>query len=170
MIRLFFGWDHRIGRSRFWIGFLVIMTLYPVCDWALAQWLLGIDILEPGLAPEDVAVPAYKWTQAALWIFLLYPLAAVLVKRCRDRNRNVWWPVPWLSEEVVTALLEGAGVAYNSIEMAWWEYAFLAFSVTGLCWIVVDLGLLPGTKGPNRYGPDPREPKTDPGGHADVFD
>ncbi|MCW5633834.1 MAG: DUF805 domain-containing protein [Rubrivivax sp.] len=58
-------------------------------------------------------------------VLLLWPLVAVSVKRWHDRDRPGWW--------VLVALVP----------------------VVGWLWLLLDNGLLPGTRGVNRYGPPP---------------
>ena len=50
---------------------------------------------------------------------------AVAVKRYHDRDKSGWWIL------------------------------ILFIPIIGLIWYIVELGFLPGTPGPNRYGPDP---------------
>lgn len=56
---------------------------------------------------------------------LIYPSLAVYAKRCHDRSKSAWWLL------------------------------LLLIPLVGLIWLIVDLGILPGTPGPNQYGPDP---------------
>jgi uncharacterized membrane protein YhaH (DUF805 family) len=71
------------------------------------------------------------WARGAfqsMWIwglFLMWPGLAVGVKRCHDRNRSGWF------------LLIGL------------------IPIIGGIWLFIEIGLLRGTIGPNRFGPDP---------------
>jgi uncharacterized membrane protein YhaH (DUF805 family) len=47
------------------------------------------------------------------------------IKRCHDRGKSGWWCL------------------------------LLLVPFVGLIWAIIDLGILPGTVGPNEYGPDP---------------
>jgi uncharacterized membrane protein YhaH (DUF805 family) len=47
------------------------------------------------------------------------------IKRCHDRGKSGWWCL------------------------------LLLIPVVNFIWAVVDLGILPGTPGPNEYGPEP---------------
>jgi uncharacterized membrane protein YhaH (DUF805 family) len=60
-----------------------------------------------------------------LAIAVTYASFAVLIKRCHDRGKSGWWSL--------LALIP----------------------LIGLIWVVIDLGILEGSKGPNQYGPDP---------------
>ena len=62
------------------------------------------------------------------FVFLIaasWPSLAVGIKRCHDRNRSGWF------------LLIGL------------------IPIIGSIWLLIELGFLRGTIGPNRYGPDP---------------
>jgi uncharacterized membrane protein YhaH (DUF805 family) len=86
---LFFLFDGRIGRAKFWLGMLILAAV----SFALVRAIIEL------VSISDVAVK-YAALTATL---LLFPLAVI-----------------------------AAGL-----------------------WLLIDLGLLKGTQGPNRYGPDP---------------
>lgn len=71
--------------------------------------------------------------QLVIALAVLVPSLAVAVKRCHDRDKSGWW--------VLIALIP----------------------ILGWIWYIVELGFLPGTPGPNRFGPDPLGPATTPG-------
>jgi uncharacterized membrane protein YhaH (DUF805 family) len=80
------------------------------------------------------------------WIvypLLLFPTACILAKRLHDRGRAGWWGFL-----VVWALVEAWPGPANLFGYA----AVAVLAVTGL-----DLGLMPGEPGPNRFGPNPAE-------------
>ena len=58
-------------------------------------------------------------------LVLLYPYLAAAIKRWHDRDKSGWW--------MLIALIP----------------------VIGWIWVLVELGFLRGTEGPNQYGPDP---------------
>ena len=68
-------------------------------------------------------------------LVFLWPLIAVSAKRQHDFNFSAWWALIHFVPAVGSVVL-----------------------------LLVD-GLMPGTHGPNRFGPDPREPKTLNSGH-----
>jgi uncharacterized membrane protein YhaH (DUF805 family) len=68
----------------------------------------------------------HPWTGPGSWLFvLLLPLIPVTVKRWHDRDKSGWW------------------ILINFIP------------VVGDIWSFVENGLLRGTVGDNRFGPDP---------------
>jgi uncharacterized membrane protein YhaH (DUF805 family) len=93
----------------------------------------------------------------------LWPLLAVGSKRLHDRNKNSWWLlVFWL---VPFALICG-GLSLilfddprtgRTGDFATGSILIFASLLPAL-WGIVELGILPGTKGANLYGPDPAHP------------
>jgi uncharacterized membrane protein YhaH (DUF805 family) len=63
--------------------------------------------------------------QIILGLVFLWPSVAVAVKRYHDRDKSGWWIL------------------------------ILFIPIIGLVWYIVELGFLPGTPGPNRFGLDP---------------
>lgn len=61
----------------------------------------------------------------AVDLVLLWPYLCLHIKRCHDRDKSGWWCL------------------------------LLFIPLVGLFWAIVDLGLLEGTPGDNRYGSDP---------------
>ena len=68
--------------------------------------------------------------EAIVGLVLIYPGLAVSVKRCHDRGKSGWWCLLFLIPFV------------------------------GAIWAIIDLGLLEGAEGDNRYGPNPLSPVT----------
>ena len=68
---------------------------------------------------------ASQLASIVLALLLLWPNLVVGIKRCHDRDRPGWW------------LLLGL------------------IPILGALWLLVELGFLRGTQGPNRFGPDP---------------
>lgn len=64
-------------------------------------------------------------TSLAFFVFSLWPSFATGAKRCHDRDRSGWFQL------------------------------LLLFPVIGWIWLLVSIGFLKGTNGPNRFGPDP---------------
>jgi uncharacterized membrane protein YhaH (DUF805 family) len=63
--------------------------------------------------------------QFVIALAILYPSLAVAAKRFHDRNKSGWWVL------------------------------IVFIPIIGIIWYLVELGCLPGTPGPNRFGPDP---------------
>ena len=74
---------------------------------------------------------------------LLFPTACILSKRLHDRGRAGWWAFL-----IVWALVEVWPAPTTRL-----SYAFVAILVLGF----VELGLMPGEPGANRFGANPAE-------------
>jgi uncharacterized membrane protein YhaH (DUF805 family) len=118
---LLWSFDGRIGRAKFWLGFLLIIVMAIVLG-AVAG-LFGVTVREGrGVAFEEMGFAAILYVVAAT-ILITYSQLAVYAKRFHDRGKSAWW-------------------------------ILIAFvPVIGFFWILIELGMLPGDPGPNRYGP-----------------
>ena len=77
------------------------------------------------------------------WFFyplMLFTGACVLSKRLHDRGRSGWW---------AAVILLAAVAVHDTIEF--WDFPF----VLVLVWAIVELGVLAGEQGANRFGPNP---------------
>ena len=75
---------------------------------------------------------------------LFYAGACILSKRLHDRGRSGWW----------AALILGSTVAVWPHPEGFFDFPFFLVVV----WAVVELAILPGEPGANRYGPNPLRP------------
>jgi uncharacterized membrane protein YhaH (DUF805 family) len=83
------------------------------------------------------------------WLFypgLLFAAACVLSKRLHDRGRT-----GWLAAVVLAAL-----VAVWPAPAGFFDFLFALVVI----WAIVELGVLPGEQGDNRYGPNPMKSVT----------
>lgn len=85
-------------------------------------------------------------------VMLLWPAVAVGVRRLHDRNRPWWWIAVFglLPFSLDVVAMNGFPPSLAIIQPLL-MLAGLAVSVWGL----VDMGFLRGTRGPNRFGPEP---------------
>lgn len=112
LIRLLFSFRGRIARSAFWCAGLLLALLFVLLLVSLEQ-AFGRNASLP-------IYPPVLWMMAALW-----------VKRLRDRGRSPAWLL------------------------------LLALPVLGPLLLGIELGLRRGTVGQNQYGPDPRRARGD---------
>jgi uncharacterized membrane protein YhaH (DUF805 family) len=106
-MHLFFQFDGRINRAKFWLGVVII-------------WIVDLVVLALFGRGDS------RFTVAAIiGLLLIWPSLAVYVKRFHDRDKSGWW--------VLIALIP----------------------IIGFIWIIIELGILEGTDGPNQFGPDP---------------
>ena len=122
----------RIGRGRFWIGFLVIMAAS----------------LALNLIPGEIG----RW----LGFVLLWPQICINFKRLHDMGKSGWLLLIPAAVSIVCLALSfvlGSGAeAYPNQEALAPLAAAGAFSLAFLLWV----GLSPGKPGANRFGPSPQ--------------
>jgi len=138
-INVLYNFDGRIARSGYWLSWLL---------WIIAGAVLFFVSLLLAWLPYLVVV---VW----LIFLLLYLNSAIAVgrKRLHDRDKSGWW-----------LLLLYFGPALCHIAAQIWDlFVIDSTSFVLTAWAIVELGVLPGTVGPNRYGPDPQDPRYQPG-------
>ena len=128
--QLYLGTKGRIPRKTYWLnGVLALFALACVAN----------GLLEIARVSDDVAV----------WLVILlfaWPFIALMTKRLHDFGVSAWWLPPGL---LGIGLLLMLAFGFS----AWW----LLGNFVGI-WFLAMLvaGLVPGTHGANRFGPDPR--------------
>ena len=101
-------------------------------------------------------------TSQFILLLSLWPILAVGSKRLHDRDKNGWWLlVFWLLPFAL--FVGGFSIALfddpktgRSGDFSTGAILVLASLLPAL-WGIVELGILPGTKGPNLYGADPAQ-------------
>jgi len=141
--KLYLNGDVRIGRKDFWIGMVLLILANIVLGFiaGLIGWsvsgIWGAAILT-GLVGLAMTLPTY---------FLM-------VKRSNDRDYPQTYVQALMALNIAFQLktmvmpIEFGGPSLLSILFS------LVLAVAGL-WVLLDLGFFQGTRGPNRYGPDP---------------
>jgi uncharacterized membrane protein YhaH (DUF805 family) len=137
---LFFSLDGRINRAKYWIGSLLIGAA-GIVAMLLIVWAVGLS---------DAAVKL----AIAVALALMYPTYAVMAKRFQDRNRPGTLALFGIVPLILSNLLYTFGIfdpANPTTLSQIFDLALVGISI----WLLIDLGILKGTQGPNRYGADP---------------
>jgi uncharacterized membrane protein YhaH (DUF805 family) len=107
-----------------------------------AATLLGLAVFYEAVAPSTV-----HWlTGWVIYPALFYCGACVLSKRLHDRGRTGWWAAPILVSTV----------AVWPHPIGFFDFPFFLV----VLWAFVELALMPGEMGANRFGPNPLRPAT----------
>lgn len=166
--RFLFRFDGRINRAKYWLAALIILcwmvfvlvllavfgNTFGIADRGYAFDIFGISASfqftdhDPAskttLFPQMVTIPM---TVVFAWVY-----AATSIKRLHDRNKSGWWIVPFVVAPGLFGRFEG------------WLGDSSAATVLGLAvfvfsaWGFIELAVLKGTRGPNRFGSDPLAP------------
>ena len=130
---LYLSLEGRTNRKPFWLGLLAM----AVATWILEFVLFGafgvsmMPTVDPNADPAAAAAAASAMMSkmmvpmGILWLIIIWPAICLYAKRWHDRDKSGWWTLIGL------------------------------VPVIGGIWLLVELGFLRGTEGPNRFGPDP---------------
>lgn len=162
ILHLFFGFSGRINRGKYWLTLVIWILIWIV---AIVAFVLGgLAIFDRNSkdgslpSPEDFdafwrMVRDYGALSLIVIVFMVVSWVsafAIGVKRLHDRDRSGWWIVLFYFGP---AVLQGAQQSAESATLASIILGLGAFAVS--IWALVELGFLRGTRGPNRFGPDP---------------
>jgi uncharacterized membrane protein YhaH (DUF805 family) len=139
MTQLLFSFQGRLNRKPYWMTVIATMVIIIVL-------LLFALILIREHRFE------FAGLTLALLVILYIPLIwiglAIGAKRLHDRDKSAWWLLVFYA---APGILSTAG---NQMEdLGFIILHIISFGIT--VWAFVELGCLRGTRGPNRYGPDP---------------
>jgi uncharacterized membrane protein YhaH (DUF805 family) len=128
---LLFGFQGRINRAKYWLATAIYAAIVAALVGA------GIFFHFSGLFFAVFAI---------LGIALLVSGIAIGIKRLHDRDKSGWW---LLFFYLVPAVFDGLDRVLGP------NLLFNLISIAISIWLIIELGFLRGTSGPNRYGPDP---------------
>ncbi len=137
-----FSFRGRTSRRDYW-------RIQLLCTAVLAVfWCVGLA--------AALATGVGAWSAlgvVALGVLLVVGMAN-FVRRLHDRNKSAWWMAPFYGVPILGGFALGSmkdTAQTDSAIAVGASLALLALSV----WVFIDLGCLRGTRGANRYGPDP---------------
>lgn len=149
LIRLFTSFDGRISRRAFWLGLGALILISPFSVGAI----LSKDPFTEALSSIGaLGLVGLGWS-----LVLLYPLAALISKRLHDRNKTAALAALFYAPAAINAFTGFTGWT-GLAETALYMTTALGLLLGGVgAWFLVELGFMPGTRGSNKYGPDPSE-------------
>jgi uncharacterized membrane protein YhaH (DUF805 family) len=171
----YIGFTGRLNRQPFWMSAIVLVVAGAIVNWVLlsvtgSNGVIDIQALvSGGTSAEEVTAMIVDLSRRAGWIslitfiVLLYPAAAICIKRRHDRNSSgidVWI---YMGLTLVVGLVQAFGLGMTIADfggitvpsptplMSVLGIVAAAFAI----YLLVVMGFLKGTAGPNTYGPDP---------------
>lgn len=158
LMTLLTSFDGRIGRGKFWLGAVLIILATLVIGGLLMALGLGEVTRQSGIvqinggpanAFEKTRLTLMPWPSFILSVVMAIPAGAIGVKRRKDRDFSGVDVMGFLVLSLFVQLLALLGLRGGFI---------VALDIVVLVWaacLLIYLGFLKGTAGPNQYGPDP---------------
>lgn len=174
IVSLYTSTQGRISRKSWWLGIVGIVIVNLIITFLIFPFVgLGGPsaqaIMDASSDPAALnalmsgSMQAAGWGSLILFVIFAYPMYALHIKRRHDKDNSGLDVIIYLALLALTFLSQALGFAYtvtdmNGIPM---PTPTMVFSILGLVMLVysiymlVVLGFLRGTPGPNQYGPDP---------------
>jgi uncharacterized membrane protein YhaH (DUF805 family) len=142
-----FSFKGRFNRAKYWLFVLIYIVEIIV-------------VVIPAVALSAVNEAAAGIFVVVMIIALIIPTIvaslAVGVKRLHDRNKSGWWLLLfYLVPSILSGMAEAVSPATGELTAT--GGLLTVISVVLSLWGFVELAILRGTRGPNKYGPDPLE-------------
>jgi uncharacterized membrane protein YhaH (DUF805 family) len=142
--------EGRIGRQQWWLGAIALGVVYVVIAVLAGMMINNAQLI--------------SWVSLILFVIFAYPFYALYVKRRHDRDNNGLDAIIFIAVIAISQLLQALGISFspqeipnvgtvmmpNAIGMVV-GVIILVYSI----YMLVVMGFLRGTVGPNQYGPDP---------------
>ena len=149
-IRFFANFDGRISRKTFWLASIAVLVIELLIAAAAAATAEEFADEATGDLAMDIVLFAF-----------LYPQFAISVKRGHDRNISTWVIGAWYVALAMSDILRCFGRLRSSPNQNVLSsanlisFAFIMIAGIISLALLIELGFRRGTRGPNRYGPDP---------------
>jgi uncharacterized membrane protein YhaH (DUF805 family) len=144
-IALFTSFEGRIGRLAFWLGLIVIAAASPFTIRTVLSSNPTGTVLR---AIHELGLVGLGWS-----IALIYGVAALMTKRLHDRGKSGVYAALFYLPAVLAALTLFAGEAPYVRDVVGWSRWIAGWLGASGLWFLIDLGLFPGQRGANRFGP-----------------
>lgn len=128
----FLSFKGRVSRQEFWLGYLATVIVLLLLEHKLEDLILYLRRPPSGSWYRQDLELALVIPKILARAMLLWPFLAISAKRMHDMNFSGWWVL---------------GLAIFAVTRT--DFGGLIFSL-GMV-----IGLLPGTRGVNRFGADP---------------
>jgi uncharacterized membrane protein YhaH (DUF805 family) len=161
--QMLFSFQGRMRRRDYWLCGIGLAIVSWVLS-SIGQAVAGVSMLSlfsrSGQTAANLGDTVLKVVciQAGVNLLLLWPSLAINVKRLHDRDRPGWiiaiFYVVVIIQQYFSFTRMAQGGMFSPPSMMG-LVSLLALIVVGL-WLFIDLGLLDGAQGSNKYGPSPK--------------
>lgn len=155
---LLFGFNGRITRVQYWLGNVVAGICGATLLFALGA-IFTPAVTDPKAPPEAPGAMA-AFIFAGVMFLMSWCGLALQVKRFHDRGRSGYWamaplvPVTMIVVTIASNIAAGAPAHIAVAQVIPWLGVMMLINL----WLLIDLGMLPGTSGPNKYDHTPGGP------------
>ena len=134
---LLLSFEGRISRTQFWIGLAIAIAAELIL-----MWLLGVPF-----SPDEMKEFSIRLREFAIQIAVIYPTAAIAVKRLHDRDKPGIYVLWLVGLTLVIAFTNLFGFTGNPAKPNWLDW-LLGFCAVVICLaFLVELGFRRGTAG-----------------------
>ena len=134
---VFASFGGRINRAKWWAGAIILLVIWLIVGGIFGSSFFGALIL------------------VIVTLVLLYPAYAVCAKRFQDRDRPGKTALYGLVPILIASLLQTWGLTGTPQNLHGLGWICVLINLGVGIWFLIDLGILRGTPGQNRYGGDP---------------
>jgi len=163
-LRRYAEFSGRSRRQEFWMFMLLLLIIWIVAFFGIMMMGAGALSMAGANADGSPRVAGMMGMFASMgiiavilgivWLALLIPTLAVQTRRLHDTDRSGWWLMIYWGPAILSWIVNIAGAANQSASLV---------MLAGLCSLLALIAsivllvfwCLPGTNGPNRFGPDP---------------
>lgn len=150
MLKRYFSFSGRLNRK----PYLIFIFLYLALMAVVLTLVLSMVMyqMSSSLGIFTIIVAAYAGA-FALFVFFIasFPITA---RRFHDRNRSAWWLLLFYFFPSILMGTLAHSLSFDANSSVFGLILQLASGIF-LLWVFIELCVLKGTSGPNRYGPDP---------------
>lgn len=175
IVSLYSSTEGRISRKSFWLGILGVVVVNLLLSFLILP-LVGLSMMpnmaaltDPAGDPAAVSkmisdsIRGSSWASLVLFAIFAYPIYALSVKRRHDKDNNGFDVLVYLGLTAVLMLVQALGIGYDTMTVGEISVPVpsMILSILSLIvgiyalYLLVVLGFLKGTAGPNQYGSDP---------------
>jgi uncharacterized membrane protein YhaH (DUF805 family) len=173
IVSLYTSTEGRISRKTWWlaaiglavVNLIISMLIFPLIGLGMpnAQAILSAGDAAAVTSLVMGAMQTSGWASLILFLVFAYPIYCISVKRRHDKDNNGMDVIGYLVLTVLMLLVQALGMAFSVTDVGGTPVPMpsMIFSVLGFIalvyaiYMLVVLGFLRGTAGPNQYGPDP---------------
>ncbi|ODA65967.1 hypothetical protein A7A08_03110 [Methyloligella halotolerans] len=141
----------RIGRQTFWMAMIPLFVAYWVAS-------ILIHVMAASMAGNQVMGALASGMIMVVSAAFLIGFIAVCVKRLHDRGKSGWWMAGLYAVSLAGIFVAtSSGLAMTPVGFTSLGNMLTALWLGILLWLIIELGIMRGTRGSNAYGPDPLE-------------